>query len=183
MGSPDVAKAFEEFFICLLGKQKELVHLEHFNLLSDRPDFNEAQAKLMEGKIMDNEIKAAMFNIIPKKSPGLDGFNPYFCQDAWHIMGPHVIKAIRYIFEHGLNRNVIATNICLIPKVQCPLYASYFRPISCVNVFYKFYSKIVTKRLKRAIPDLISSLQSTFVLGRDIHDNLLLGLKLISGYN
>lgn len=51
-----------------------------------------------------------------------------------------------------------------------------------MNVFYKYYSKIVTSRLKVAILDLISTSQSRFVLGRDIHDNLLRGHELIWGY-
>jgi len=74
------------------------------------------------------------------------------------------------IFDGKLNE----TNICLIPIGERPREMSGFCPISLCNVSYKVISKILSLRLKRFLPDLISETQSAFVAGRLIKYNILI---------
>lgn len=48
-----------------------------------------------------------------------------------------------------------------------------FRPISLCNVMYKVIGKLLTRRLKYVMDQIISYNQSVFVPGRQIHDNIL----------
>lgn len=66
------------------------------------------------------------------------------------------------------------TLVTLIPKVPHPESINQFRPISCCTFLYKVISKIFVARLKDAMPDLISPMQSGFIQGRQIQDNLLI---------
>lgn len=66
------------------------------------------------------------------------------------------------------------TNIILIPKVPHPEFINYLCPIFLCNNFYKIISKMVVNRLKIIIPPTISPFQSRFVLGRNIHDNIMM---------
>ena len=80
--------------------------------------------------------------------------------------GPRVF--ITGNFDERLNQ----TNICLIPKTERPTSMTEFRLISLCNVGYKIISKILSSRLKRILPSIISETQSAFVSGLLITDNI-----------
>ena len=71
------------------------------------------------------------------------------------------------------------TNIALIPKVKDSKCVTDFRPISHCNVIYKLISKILANRLKKIPPHIISPVQSAFVTGRLITDNVLAAYKTL----
>ena len=65
------------------------------------------------------------------------------------------------------------TYITLIPKVPHPERVSQFRPIGLCSVVYKMISKCIVQKLKRVLPRLVSPIQSSFIPGRQITDNVI----------
>ena len=70
-------------------------------------------------------------------------------------------------------------HITLIPKVTHPERVSQFRPIGLCNVVYKLISKCIVQRLKKVFPQLIFPVQSSFVPGRQITNNVLVMQEIL----
>ncbi|KAL3500950.1 hypothetical protein ACH5RR_035399 [Cinchona calisaya] len=98
-------------------------------------------------------------------------------------VGNTVIEAIKFCFENGyMSSSLTSTILTLVPKVENATKMNY-GPIACCNVVYKCYSTILTNRLKRIIPYLISEHQNAFVQGRSIIDNVLLMHEVVRNYH
>ncbi|XP_024199817.1 uncharacterized protein LOC112203016 [Rosa chinensis] len=126
----------------------------------------------------DEEIKRALFQMHPSKSPGPDGMTPFFFQKYWNIVSNDVCTAVRTLLEQGeMWPESNFTHLCLIPKVKDPKNATQFRPIALCNVICRISSKVMANRLKLVLPEIISPLQSAYVPGRLISDNTLVATE------
>ncbi|XP_072081146.1 uncharacterized protein [Arachis hypogaea] len=54
-----------------------------------------------------------------------------------------------------------------------------FRPISMVGCVYKVISKVLVRRMRTVMPDLVGETQSAFVKGRKIHDDALIACETV----
>ena len=126
------------------------------------------------------EIKRALFQMHPSKSPGPDGMSPFFFQKYWHIVGNNVVRAVLSVLNSGhLLHKMNYTHIILIPKKNEPQYISDYRPISLGNVVSRLFSKVLANRIKLILPNIISDAQSAFVPNRLITDSTTVAFELL----
>ncbi|XP_030502725.2 uncharacterized protein LOC115717895 [Cannabis sativa] len=145
-----------------------------------RPTVSREQNEDLLRTISEEEVRNALFQMHPDKSPGSDGMTPAFFQKHWGIVGTYVVKFVRDFFDSGQFLDSINdTHIVLIPKKKNPSQMGDLRPISLCNVIYKVASKVVANRMKNVLNFAISETQSAFVARRLISDNIMVAFEVM----
>ncbi|XP_071721877.1 uncharacterized protein [Rutidosis leptorrhynchoides] len=113
----------------------------------------DSQAGMLNRDVSTVEIRDALWSIGSSKAPGIDDFNAYFFKKNWSLVGEDFTEVVLSFFSSG----------CLAKQFVI--------------------SKILTARLALIQTELISPLQSAFVDGSVISDNILVAHELIRGYH
>ncbi|XP_028767839.1 uncharacterized protein LOC114725488 [Neltuma alba] len=169
-----VLNYFKNLYICEEQSSCVLFTRTSFPLIDRSTLFDMSRAPSVE------EVKSALFSMGPYKAPGVDGFSPIFYQSNWSIVGAKLCDFVREAF---LTKNVEVednrTLISLIPKNENPQLVGHFRPISLCTVHYKCITKIIAIRLRSVMDNIISPYQTSFIKGRNIQDNIIVGQEIM----
>lgn len=135
--------------------------------------------RFLEERFTPIDVKHALFQMQPSKSPGPDGFTAGFYQKIWHIIGGDMTNMVLDILNNGADpTDINQTYVCLIPKVKTPETPKEFRPISLSNVVMRVVTKCLANRIKPVLDELIGEQQSAFAPGRQITDHALAGFEV-----
>ncbi|XP_074267464.1 uncharacterized protein LOC141590805 [Silene latifolia] len=144
-----------------------------------RSKISNDQHDILAKKFTRKEVRAAVFQMGPTKSPGPDGIPALFFQRYWFHIKNEVTDSVLAMLNTGnILKEFNRTSISLIPKTDCPEKVEQFRPISLCNVVMRIVSKCIANRIKRIMPDLVGQYQNGFVPGRSITDNILISHEL-----
>jgi hypothetical protein len=172
----DISRVFLDYFKKLYTSQgRDRVH-EYLANVETR--VTDAMNDMLLMPFVEEEVWGALFQKHPLKSPGPDGYNAGFYQKSWNIMCKEVCNAVLHFLNGGeFDRAINSTHNVLIPKVSSPSRVTKFRPISLCSVLYKIFAKVLTNRLKKVLPLVISSEQSAFIPGRLITYNIIVAFR------
>lgn len=145
-----------------------------------RPAVTESMNEVLISIPDDLDIREAVFPIHGDKAPGPYGFSANFYQGFWDIIDEEVCRDIKQFYVSGsiLQRHN-ETNVRLIPKKKNPKTVLDYRPIALCSTHYKIVAKILCRRLKPVLTEIISPHQSAFVAGRSIADNVLITHEIL----
>ncbi|GAU35043.1 hypothetical protein TSUD_30090 [Trifolium subterraneum] len=150
----------------------ETVQVVHNRLDQEMHDF-------LKKDFTTEEVFLAIKDMKSLAAPGPDGLPARFYHTYWDIVGKDITKEVLQVLNHGGNPQPYnTTHICLIPKINKPIYPSDFRPISLCNVTLKIITKAIANRIKTILPTIISPNQSVFVPGRHITDNTIIANEI-----
>lgn len=136
--------------------------------------------RVLLGRITTAEVKKALFQMHPDKSPEPDGMSPGFYHKYWKIIGKDVVNWVHEFFElGGIPDGLNDTHIVLIPKKKSTSHMGDLRPILLCNVLYKVGSKVLADRMKVVLNSVISDSQSAFIPGRLISDNIMISFEVM----
>lgn len=175
-----IKSTFTNFYTNLLGTPHpsaysgySRIQLLVFRKLSD------AQSLNIVSEVSNQDIKDTFWSLNPQKAPRPDSYNVSFFRRAWPIIGHEVTAAVKLSYRFGqLLKKTNST-----PKIPNPSKVGDYKPISCRNSIYKCIAKILANRLQIALPFLIDPVQSGFVKGRRIADNIFLTQEIMRGYH
>lgn len=103
------------------------------------------------------------------------GYNQFFFQKYWEDLGDCLTNfCIRCFKTASVPPSISESYITLIPKLDAPESMSNFRPIGLCNTIYKLITKIISSRIRPFLSKIVSPLQSSFIKGRGIEDNVII---------
>lgn len=132
----------------------------------------------------EEEIIGILKGMPKNKAPGPDGFAAEFYWEAWDVVGSDAVGAIKEFFQGGrMLQQFNATTITLIPKVIGADQLSAFRPISLCSTLYKVIARVLKKKLKLCVSDVVQRNQVGFVQDRLLCENVLLATELVKDFH
>ncbi|GFZ09700.1 hypothetical protein Acr_21g0002990 [Actinidia rufa] len=178
-----VSALFVDYYKNLLGTRKECTRLDK-EILSAGNLVSEDQALELIRPVLDEEIKAALFEIGDDKAPGPDGYSSCFFKRTWNSTGTDVFLAVKEFFTSGcILKQLNNATIVLVPKSLNASRVGHVRPISCCNTVYKIISKILDLRLSTVLEKLIDPAQPAFVPNRSMVENIYMVQELLRKYS
>lgn len=125
-----------------------------------------------------------LFRLNPNKVPGPNGLTYAFYKASWDILGPEVELAVQDFFRsYFFPASTNATIMSLVPKHPGASLVTDYRLIACLNTIYKVVSRLLVKKLKPILPEIIVPNQITFVKDRLLVENTFLAGQLVQGYH
>ena len=146
---------------------------KYSNLLANLPKISEHKKVELDQPYLIDELISAIKSSKLNKAPGPDGYSNEFFK---YFLQELNIWLFRYFNEALSNdefsKNSLAGIITCIPK-QGKLRNDLknWRPLTLLNTVYKFFSSMVSNRLKAVLPSIINEDQTGFISGRFIGEN------------
>ena len=133
----------------------------------------EEEKENLEGEISYDELAKAVKKSKNNSSPGGSGFTNEFFKFFWKDLGQFLLRSLNYSYSSGqLSITQRRGIITCLPKPGKPRnLIKNWRPISLLDVCYKFASSCIADRIKRYLNKLIHDDQKGFLSGRFIGEN------------
>lgn len=128
-----------------------------------------------------DEVKEVVWECDGNKRPGPDGFNFNFIRSCWEIISPKIMKFFEEFQRLAkLPKAVSASFLALIPKTKSPQGLNEYRLISLIGCLYKLLVRVLARRLKKVLKNIISDCQNAFHPGRNILDGVVVVVVVVN---
>ena len=129
------------------------------------PKVSNDAMEVCDKEISMNELEKSVKELHNNKAPGPDGLPGEFYKIFWNDISDLVSKSFQDAFKNGsLSKTQKQGVLCLIPKKGKDLTKlESWRPLSLLNTDYKILAKVLAKRLKSALLEIINPDQMGYI--------------------
>lgn len=136
---------------------------------------NASKRNFLSRKFTLQEIEEALKATDSTKAPGPDGINAGVLKSMWSVIKKDIEELFQSLYQNnlippGLNSSFLV----LIPKSKDAKSPKDYRPISLMKAAMKLITKVLARRLKEVLNDLVSDSQTASIQQRQISNNILL---------
>lgn len=140
------------------------------------PAVEDERRTYLETSITIDEVKQAISELSPGKTPGPDGLCGAFYKAFVDELSPILCALYAEAYElKTLPPSFSKSHTVLIPKTEDAkelMSVNAYRPITLTNVDYKILMKVLAKRLQTVMKDLVGQHQTCGIKGRSITTNI-----------
>jgi hypothetical protein len=143
--------------------------------IHDIPQVSDEENEILIADFSEKEVREAVFQMEHNKAPGPDGFPAEFYQVFWGVIKDDLLAMFHEFHKETLD--LFSLNfgiITLIPKIENATKFRQYRPICVLNVSFKIFTKVGTNRLNKVARTVVSPPQTTFRLGRNIMEGVVI---------
>lgn len=178
----NISKFVEEFYKQIYSEHNNFQSLNFLSQIKNKARIiDEAQKEVCDQDIVLEEIKKSINKLKDNKSPGNDGLTGEF----YKVFQDYITEFLLMVFKEAIENCKLPPSMCqglitLIPKPgkDCLLLDNW-RPITLINNDAKVLAHIFAQRIKICLDTIIDDIQSGFMQGRHISNNIRLILDLI----
>jgi hypothetical protein len=125
---------------------------------------NDLEDASLVDQFLEKEIKESLDEMKVNSAPGPDGFTVGFFKSFWEQVKGSILEMFDKFYKGELNLSRLNYGlISLIHKSKEVNTIKQYMPICLLGVDYKWFTKVLTKRLTRVADFVISLTQTAFI--------------------
>ncbi|CAI5476289.1 unnamed protein product [Closterium sp. Yama58-4] len=125
----------------------------------------------MDAPWLEEEVRTAVRELAPGKSPGQDGLPKELFKHNWDLLGPVLMEFVGdFTRSAELPRDILTAVTILLHKKGSKEELGNYRPITLLSTIYKVLAKVMATRFKKVLHEVISEEQVGFLPGRKLAD-------------
>ena len=173
-GTQSILNEQTQFYKDLFSSQgnSQLDNSRYEQYLTNLPKLSETKKQILEEQITYEEVTHAILRSKNNKAPGPDGYTNKFLKIFIKETSHWIHRALKDFIRDNTIPNSICGTITCIPKAgKLRNNLKNWRPLTLLNCIYKFFSQIISERIKTTLNDLVHPDQTGFITGRYIGEN------------
>lgn len=147
------------------------------------PTVDNKENKALITQITEEEINYVIGRLKGNKAPGADGFTAEWYKKLRELLTHVLLRIFNWILAGGEVSPLMETNnywMYITPKEgKDKLECSNYRPISILNLDYKIFTLIISRRLEKNLRKIINLDQTGLIKSRQTHDSIRRSLQII----